>query len=329
MPNYARKRTYVLPLVAVAVVAAPVAAGFLAGDGQFRFSNDSEADVLRPTGTTQVGLAGAPRVVLPLRELAGMPLPDLKVADLRLVPGAPPLPEGSRVGPIGLVTAAGAAPISARTPALDPGVVPEQLADRVGVQVTELTNGSRFSMVGLTAPDLAGVTAMVRARQLDGSWGPWFEAGTDDSVSARRPGSGRIQGSEPVYVGDTDAVQILSTRKPTDTAEPGSRGPTPVAGPDHFGLAVPEMSAVLLDPGPGEEGGFNWSLQHYCCSDCRCSVIASAGVRHPRTFLGRLLSVWATAESSSGLHLERSVPFGKYCLRSPFVFSFVPRCHGL
>src|SRR5690606_1188197 len=27
-------------------------------------------------------------------------------------------------------------------------------------------------------------------------------------------------------------------------------------------------------------------------------------------------------------HLERSVPFGKYCLRSPFVFSFVPRCHG-
>ncbi len=154
---------------------------------------------------------------------------------------------------LGWVRVGGGGFLRRGTPALDPGVVPEQLADRVGVQVTELTNGSRFSMVGLTAPDLAGVTAMVRARQLDGSWGPWFEAGTDDSVSARRPGSGRIQGSEPVYVGDTDAVQILSTRKPTDTAEPGSRGPTPVAGPDHFGLAVPEMSAVLLDPGPGEE----------------------------------------------------------------------------
>ncbi|WP_324195178.1 N-acetylmuramoyl-L-alanine amidase [Nocardia cyriacigeorgica] len=253
MPNYTRKRSYVLPLVAVAVVAAPVAAGFLGGDGQYRFSNDSETDRLRPTATTQIGLAGAPRVVLPLRELAGMQLPDLKVADLRLVPGAPPLPEGSRVGPIGFVTDEGTAPISARTPALDPGVVPEHLADRVGAQVTELTNGSRFSMVGLTAPDLAGVTAMVRARQLDGSWGPWFEAGTDDSVSARRPGSGRMQGSEPVYVGDTDAVQILSTRKLTDTAEPGSRGPAPVAGPDHFGLAVPEMSAVLLDPGRSEE----------------------------------------------------------------------------
>ncbi len=253
MPNYTRKRSYVLPLVAVAVVAAPVAAGFLGGDGQYRFSNDSETDRLRPTATTQVGLAGAPRVVLPLRELAGMQLPDLKVADLRLVPGAPPLPEGSRVGPIGFVTDEGAAPISARTPALDPGVVPEHLADRVGAQVTELTNGSHFSMVGLTAPDLAGVTTMVRARQLDSSWGPWFEAGTDDSVSARRPGPGRMQGSEPVYVGDTDAVQILSTRKLTDTAEPGSRGPAPVAGPDHLGPAVPQMSAVLLDPGRSEE----------------------------------------------------------------------------
>ncbi len=90
-----------------------------------------------------------------------------------------------------------------------------------------------------------------------------------------------------------------------------------------------DVAGCILHTDRGSQGGFNWSLQHYCCSDCRCSVIASAGVRHPRTFLGRLLSVWATAESSSGLHLERSVPFGKYCLRSPFVFSFVPRCHGL
>ncbi len=99
-----------------------------------------------------------------------------------------------------------------------------------------------------------------------------------------------------------------------------------------LGMAISNRSpepGTIIHSDHGVQGGFNWSLQHYCCSDCRCSVIASAGVRHPRTFLGRLLSVWATAESSSGLHLERSVPFGKYCLRSPFVFSFVPRCHGL
>lgn len=253
MPNYTRKRTYVLPLFAVAVVAAPVTAGFLDSGGQFRFSNDSEADGPSPTATTQVGLSGAPTVVLPLRELTGMQLPDLRVSDLRLVPGAPPLPEGPRVGQIGFIASEGAAPISAWTSALDPGVVPEQLTDRVGAQVTELTHQSRFSMIGLTAPNLEGITTMVRARQLDGSWGPWFEAGTDDSVAARRPGPGRMQGSEPVYVGDTDAVQILSTRQSAATDHPQFQGPRPVAGPDHLGIAVPEMSAVLLDPRRGEE----------------------------------------------------------------------------
>ncbi len=33
--------------------------------------------------------------------------------------------------------------------------------------------------------------------------------------------------------------------------------------------------------------------------------------------------------SASALCALRSVPFGKYCLSSPFVSSFVPRCHGL
>ncbi|TLG08841.1 hypothetical protein FEK35_16845 [Nocardia cyriacigeorgica] len=121
MPNYARNRTYVLPLVAVAAVAA----GFLGGEDQFRFSNDDAADGLSLTATTQVGLSGAPTVVLPLRELAGIQMPDLRVGDLRLVPGAPPLPEDSRDGPIEFVSAAGSAPISAQTPALEPGVVPE------------------------------------------------------------------------------------------------------------------------------------------------------------------------------------------------------------
>ncbi|MFI7524371.1 N-acetylmuramoyl-L-alanine amidase [Nocardia salmonicida] len=200
-----------------------------------------------------MALSGAPTVVLPLRELAGIHLPDLHVADLRLVPGAPPLPESSGVGPIGFIAEDGAAPISAGAPALDPGVVPEQLVDRVGARVIELTRESRFSMIGVTAPNLDGTTTMVRARQSDGSWGPWFEAGTDDSVAARRPGDGHVQGSEPVYVGDTDAVQILSTHEPTATDHPGAQGPRPVAGPDHVGPEVQDLSAVLLDPGRGEE----------------------------------------------------------------------------
>ncbi|MBF6137722.1 hypothetical protein IU501_32650, partial [Nocardia otitidiscaviarum] len=64
-----------------------------------------------------------------------------------------------------------------------------------------------------------------------------------------------------------------------------------------LGMAISNRSpepGTIIHSDHGVQGGFNWSLQHYCCSDCRCSVIASAGVRHPRTFLGRLLSVWAT-----------------------------------
>ncbi|MGW6621877.1 N-acetylmuramoyl-L-alanine amidase [Nocardia sp. NPDC055002] len=253
MPNYARKRSYALPLVAVAVVAAPVAAAFLGGAGPYRFSNDSDTEGLSPIATDQVGLSEVPTVVLPLRELAGMHLPDLRLADLRLVPGAAPPPAGSEVSPIGFIAAEGTAPVSARTPALDPGVVPEQLADRVGAQVKELTHQSRFSMIGLTSPDIEGTTIMVRARQLDGSWSPWFEAGADDSVAARPPGQGRMQASEPVYVGNTDTVQILSTHEFDATDQPGPQGPNPVAGADHLDPATPDLTAVLLDPGHHEQ----------------------------------------------------------------------------
>ncbi|MFD3747357.1 N-acetylmuramoyl-L-alanine amidase [Nocardia sp. NPDC058633] len=253
VPNYARKRSYALPLVAVAVVAAPVAAAFLGGAGQYRVSNDSDIDGLSQIATAQVGLSGVPTVVLPLRELTGLHMPDLRLADLRPVPGAPPLPVGSGVDPIGFIAAEAAVPVSGRTPALDPGVVPEQLADRVGAQVKELTHQSRFSMIGLTAPDLEGTTTMVRARQLDGSWSAWFEAGTDDSVAARPPGRGRMHGSEPVYVGDTDTVQILSTHETGATDQHELQGPSPVADADHLGPAIPDLTAVLLDPGHGEQ----------------------------------------------------------------------------
>ncbi|WP_370585192.1 N-acetylmuramoyl-L-alanine amidase [Nocardia sp. XZ_19_231] len=235
------------------MVAAPVAAAFLGDAGQYSVSNDSDSDGFAKTTTTQVGLAGAPTVVVPLRELAEMQLPDLRVGDLRLVPGASPLPTGSATGPIGLIAAGASESVTSTTPALNPGVVPEQLADRVGPEVKELTHQSRFSMIGLTAPDLEGTTIRVRARQLDGSWGQWFEAGTDDSVAARPPGQGNMQGSEPIYVGDTDAVQILSTHTPEPSDQPRLQGPSPIAGADHLGSAGPELTAVLLDPGHGEE----------------------------------------------------------------------------
>ena len=47
------------------------------------------------------------------------------------------------------------------------------------------------------------------------------------------------------------------------------------------------------------------------------------------TLRGVVFSALATAWISWALHRDRSVPLGKYCRRRPFVFSFVPRCHGL
>ena len=66
-----------------------------------------------------------------------------------------------------------------------------------------------------------------------------------------------------------------------------------------------------------------------CWTDCKHLFKTSAGVTQPSVFRGLLFNVLATAWISCALHRERSVPFGRYCLRWPFVFSFVPRCHGL
>ena len=49
-----------------------------------------------------------------------------------------------------------------------------------------------------------------------------------------------------------------------------------------------------------------------CWSNCSCWLNTSAGVFQPSTLRGRLFRARATASRSFALHLERSVPFGKY-----------------
>ncbi len=66
-----------------------------------------------------------------------------------------------------------------------------------------------------------------------------------------------------------------------------------------------------------------------CPANCRYWFRASAGVFQPSVFRGLVVSVWAMAWISWSLQRDRSVPLGKYWRRSPFMFSFVPRCHGL
>ncbi|WP_067532146.1 N-acetylmuramoyl-L-alanine amidase [Nocardia crassostreae] len=135
-----------------------------------------------------------------------------------------------------------------RTPALAPGAVPHELAAKVGPQVKELTRDTPFSMVALTAQDMAGTTALIRAKRPDGSWGPWFSAEPVDSPG--RPGATRT-GTEPIYVGNTKAVQILVTRKDTG-ATPGSAPTTP--GAEVPGTALDTPGVAPNSPGavPGQ-----------------------------------------------------------------------------
>ncbi|WP_317983907.1 N-acetylmuramoyl-L-alanine amidase [Nocardia colli] len=141
------------------------------------------------------------------------------------------------------------------TPALAPGAVPPELTDQVGAQVKELSRETPFSVVALTAADLTNTKAMLRARQSDGSWGPWFNAEPVDTRRTDRAAAGGKTGTEPLYVGTTNAVQMLVTRKnaaatapdPADRPAPRSDDPAQMSGVD--------LTAVLIDPGRGAIDG--------------------------------------------------------------------------
>nr|WP_019931922.1 N-acetylmuramoyl-L-alanine amidase [Nocardia sp. BMG111209] len=160
-----------------------------------------------------------------------------------------PVPAGrSRTGAADAVIPAGADPSA---PALSPGAVPAELADRVGATVKELSRDTPFSMVAFTAQDLGGTTTMVRAKQADGSWGPWYAT---DRVDTRRsdhlaPSADDKTGTEPIYVGTTKAVQVLVTRQP-GLAAVDRQAPAPTAGDraqDGIGVVLPEMHSAPGD----------------------------------------------------------------------------------
>jgi uncharacterized protein with LGFP repeats len=120
-----------------------------------------------------------------------------------------------------------------------------------GQTIREVHQDNPFSMVALTAEDLSGTTARVRAKKADGSWGPWYEAEALDGVGPDAPGA---RGTEPVFVGRTTTVQIAVTR-PTGAATTGPAAPTPTGTPalgyvpanveQPFGQNI---NAVLISP---------------------------------------------------------------------------------
>ncbi|MEB3033459.1 N-acetylmuramoyl-L-alanine amidase [[Mycobacterium] nativiensis] len=94
-----------------------------------------------------------------------------------------------------------------------------------GVTVREITQDEPFTMVALTGADLSGTSARIRAKQADGSWGPWYstaheakEAAPTPDAPAQGTSAPGPDGTEPVFVGRTTAVQIAVTRPDPKTS---------------------------------------------------------------------------------------------------------------
>jgi uncharacterized protein with LGFP repeats len=89
-----------------------------------------------------------------------------------------------------------------------------------GQTIREIHQDTPFSLVALTADDLTGTSARVRAKKADGSWGPWYDAETLEGVGED---AGGVHGTEPVFVGRTTTVQVAVTRP--QGATPSAAGP--------------------------------------------------------------------------------------------------------
>lgn len=259
-----------LPAPPHAPVAVPIAGSMEPSASVPATSSASAADAPIAESTTAPGaasLTAAPAPVVPLAGEVPVNTPDVNPS----VPPVPAAPDGRAsaapvadpvdapgAGPAAPAPAASTPPAPAaapapavipgadpNTPALAPGAIAPDVAGKVGAEVKELTRDKPFSMVALTAKVMDGMTALIRSRQADGAWGPWYPAapadtGRNDHISSERTGT------EPIYVGLTKAVQVLVTHKASEAVPPGV---TPARSDDPALIGSPDLSAVLIDPG--------------------------------------------------------------------------------
>lgn len=147
--------------------------------------------------------------------------------------------------------------------AADTALIEQPLPELPGGRtVREISQDTPFSLVALTGDDLTGTSAEVRAKQPDGSWGPWYEAHNLES-----PGTGEDldeppRGTEPIFIGATTTVQIAITR-PEDAPVTAAAVETddPDLGYQPAGIEQPigeNINAVLIEP-PQAPLDPNWS----------------------------------------------------------------------
>ncbi|MGF7124879.1 N-acetylmuramoyl-L-alanine amidase [Rhodococcus sp. BE178] len=226
MPHRRPKNSIVLAAVAAVAVATPFAVQALNSDqSDVRSASDSYPTI--ETQIAEVVLASVPDIVIPLKELTGLDLPDIHLRDLPL-PTQIPLPGGGSLDLPSLTTPDAPGDIAAPTPAPAPETTTVP-ADQLGATVKEITRDEPFSMVALTAPDLESTVTKLRAKLADGSWGEWFTPDVIESGSSDMASQSGKQGTDPVFVGETNAVQILVS--PKDGAAAGTAGTGEQAAP--------------------------------------------------------------------------------------------------
>ncbi|MFF0816258.1 N-acetylmuramoyl-L-alanine amidase [Rhodococcus sp. NPDC003318] len=289
MPHRRPKPSIVLGTVAAVAIATPFAVWGVTSTSGIRSTSDSST-VAIPTQIAEIALTQVPDIVIPIRDLTGLDLPDLRLSDLRKlpvpteipVPQGLPLPEGITLPetitlPTGLLPAATGDVAQPVAPSTAAPAVPDPETE-LGAAVKEITRDTPFSMIALTS-DLGATAAKVRAKLADGSWGPWFTTEQLDSRRDDQTAPGGKTGTEPIYVGDTTAVQVLVTQAadavagladaapalpnvltPTDPAQaPIPFAPaavsTPLRGQDTVQQLADAVSAVLIAPGSGGSDG--------------------------------------------------------------------------
>ncbi|MCJ0905210.1 N-acetylmuramoyl-L-alanine amidase [Rhodococcus sp. ARC_M6] len=247
MPQQRRSKfSLVLGSVVALAVASPLISHVTTSTSVEVRSTQSALASESATQIADVVLATVPDLSIPLEELTGVDLSALLRLGLNVVAGS----TGSALPTNDLLPR----PTVESEPSPMQEIPPE-------MSVKEITREDPFRMVALTSSGLTAPAAAVRARQSDGGWGPWLSTSSTDTLAGRG-----LQGTDPVFVGTTNAVQLLvpSIQDQSVPDEQPSPLPPDVPAPATAyapaALAQPlvrspgqnsDVSAVLIEPGSG------------------------------------------------------------------------------